>query len=98
VLIHRRELPEAAIDIRQTMKSENRQPFAVRSYIKKWNSSDLAQIRAGERPPRSAKLVADLDMGSSPGGGDFRMAWVTCVRFEAIRPSSTRQWFFSFFW
>ena len=24
------------------------------------------------RPPRSAKLVADIDFGSGPGGGDYR--------------------------
>ena len=50
----------------EEMKSEDRQPFKVRSYVKKWYGSDLAQVRAGERPPKSAKLVADLDMGSSP--------------------------------
>jgi hypothetical protein len=26
----------------------------------------------GERPPSSAKFVASIDMGSGPGGGDYR--------------------------
>jgi len=34
---------------------------------------DFFELAAdGERPPRSAKLVADLDFGSGPGGGDYR--------------------------
>ena len=45
------------------------QPFEAHSYI----GSHIAQLREdGKRPPRSAKLVAYLDMGSGPGGGDYR--------------------------
>jgi len=34
---------------------------------------DFFELAAdGERPPRSAKLVASLDLGSGPGGGDYR--------------------------
>ena len=29
-------------------------------------------IENNERPPRSAKLVAEIDFGSGPGGGDYR--------------------------
>ena len=44
-------------------------PFQVQSYI----GSEIAQMRrGGERPPRSAQVVASLDMGSGPGGGDYR--------------------------
>jgi hypothetical protein len=51
------------------MKSEKLQQFEVQSYI----GTEIAQLREdGERPPRSAKLVVDLDMGSHPGGGDYR--------------------------
>ena len=44
--------------------------FEVQSYI----GSDIAQIgkNGAERPPRSAKLVACIDYGSGPGGGDYR--------------------------
>ena len=46
-----------------------KQPFDVQSYV----GSDIAQLSGdGERPPRSAKLVGSLDMGSGPGGGDYR--------------------------
>jgi hypothetical protein len=37
-----------------------KQPFEVKSYV----GSDIAQLSGnGERPPRSAKLVASVDMG-----------------------------------
>jgi hypothetical protein len=53
-------IPRAA-----AMKSRNLQHFKVHSYI----GTDIAQLREdGERPPRSAKMVVDLDLGSSPGG------------------------------
>ena len=44
--------------------------FQVQSFI----GSDIAQMKGcgGERPPKSAQLVASLDMGSGPGGGDYR--------------------------
>ena len=49
--------------------------FKVRSNI----GNDFGQIGSkeneGERPPRSAKLVAYIDYGSGPGGGDYR----TCL-------------------
>ena len=39
------------------------------SYI----GSDIAEIGfEDDRPPRSAKFVVSLDMGSGPGGGDYR--------------------------
>ena len=42
---------------------------AMLSYI----GSDIAEIGlSNERPPRSAKFVVSLDMGSGPGGGDYR--------------------------
>jgi hypothetical protein len=50
------------------MKSENRQYFEVQSYI----GTDIADITRGERPPRSAKLVVELDMGGCPGYDLFR--------------------------
>src|SRR4051812_16613944 len=35
--------------------------------------SEIAQMRSnGERPPRSAKLLARVDLGGGPGGGDYR--------------------------
>jgi hypothetical protein len=51
--------------MRQAMKSENGQHFDVQSYI----GTDIAQMRAdGERPPRSAKLVVDLEIGPPYAG------------------------------
>ncbi len=45
------------------------QRFEVQSNV----GSDIAQFRpGGERPPRSAKIVVSVDMGSGPGGGDYR--------------------------
>ncbi len=47
----------------------NRARLEVQSYI----GSEIAQMGSqGERPPRSAKLVVSVDMGSGPGGGDYR--------------------------
>jgi len=38
---------------------------------------DFFELAAdGERPPRSAKLVASLDLGSGPGGGDYRKYYI----------------------
>ena len=45
-----------------------KQPFEVQSYV----GSNIAQLGYGERPPRSAKFIASLDMGSGPGCGDYR--------------------------
>jgi hypothetical protein len=51
------------------MKHSSNQTLEVQSYI----GSDIAQMSdAGEHPPRSAKIVVKLDMGSGPGGGDYR--------------------------
>jgi hypothetical protein len=55
------------------MKSRNQQHFKVHSYI--------GELREdGERPPRSAKMVVDLDLGSSPGGGDLRTYFLSTNR------------------
>jgi len=55
-LRHRRKLPTG-------------QHFKVHSYI----GTDIALFHEdGERPPRSAKLVVDFDLGSHPAGGDYR--------------------------
>src|SRR4051794_13893966 len=41
----------------------------VQSYV----GSDIAQMGSQrERSPRAAELVASIDMGSGPGGGDYR--------------------------
>jgi hypothetical protein len=81
------------------MKSKNpAEHFEVQSHI----GTDIYGFREdGERPPRSAKLVADLDMGSHPGGGDFRkyllstnrersswILWVEGEDEESSRPHS----------
>ncbi|MSO88939.1 MAG: hypothetical protein EXQ89_03070 [Rhodospirillaceae bacterium] len=51
------------------MKPSSGENFQAHSYI----GSDIAQMGyEGERPPRSAKFVASFDMGSGPGGGDYR--------------------------
>ena len=48
------------------------------SYI----GSDIAEIGlSNERPPRSAKFVVSLDMGSGPGGGDYR-TYLLCTDKE----------------
>jgi hypothetical protein len=48
------------------MKCDTRQPFEVQSYI----GTDIAQLRDdGERPPKSAKFVADLEIDPNPAGG-----------------------------
>ena len=60
------------------MTSKNRQPFEIQSYI----GGDIAEPREdGERPPRSAKFVVYLDMGSGPGGGDYR-TYLLCTNRE----------------
>ena len=51
---------------------------AMQSYI----GSDIAQIGlSNERPPRSARFVVSLDMGSGPGGGDYR-TYLLCTNKE----------------
>ena len=63
---------------RRQTKRQTVQPFEAYSYI----GSDIAQLREdGERPPRSARLVAYLDMGSGPGGGDYR-SYLLCTNCE----------------
>ena len=52
------------------------QPFEVQSYV----GSDIAQFGYGERPPKSAKLVASVDMGSGPEGGDYRTYFLSTDR------------------
>ena len=48
------------------------------SYI----GSDIAEIGfQDDRPPRSAKFVVSLDMGSGPGGGDYR-TYLLCTNKE----------------
>jgi hypothetical protein len=71
------------------MKPENRQAFEVQSHFE--NLYNDALYRA-ERPPRSAKLVVNIDLGSNPGSGDVRIyllstnrersSWILWVRLE----------------
>jgi len=58
------------ITIQKETSMKSNQVFdAMDSYI----GSDIAQIGyEDDRPPRSAKFVVSLDMGSGPGGGDYR--------------------------
>ena len=52
-------------------------PFEAQTYI----GSDIAQMRTdGDRPPRSAKLVASVDMGSGPGGVTHRTYLISTDR------------------
>jgi hypothetical protein len=56
--------------LRHRTKPRTGQRFKMHSYV----GTDIALLgETGERPPRSAKLVADLDLGSTPGSGDFRI-------------------------
>jgi hypothetical protein len=48
------------------MKSSQDQRFTIESFA----GVDLGQL--AEKPPRSRKLVAYIDFGSGPGGGDYR--------------------------
>jgi hypothetical protein len=67
--------------MRRAIKSEDRQPFEVQSYI----GSEIAELREdGERPPRSAKMVAYLDLGSGPGGGDYRTYLLSTNRERSL--------------
>jgi hypothetical protein len=59
------------------MQSEERQHFKVQSYL-----AELSED--GERPPRSAKFVVDLDLGSSPGGGDYRTYLLSTDRKRSL--------------
>ena len=62
-------IDEYALAVRgEIMKASSGQQFEVQSYI----GSEIAEMGYGERPPRSAKFVIELDMGSGPGGGDYR--------------------------
>ena len=63
--------------MRRAIKSENRQPFEVQSYL-----AELCED--GERPPRSAKMVAYLDLGSGPGGGDYRIYSLSTNRERSL--------------
>jgi hypothetical protein len=55
--------------LRHRTKPQTGQRFEAHSYV----GTDIGQLHEdGERPPRSAKLVVDLDLGSHPGGGDYR--------------------------
>ena len=58
------------ITIQKEASMKSNQVFdAMDSYI----GSGIAQIGYDDdRPPRSAKFVVSLDMGSGPGGGDYR--------------------------
>jgi hypothetical protein len=67
--------------MRRTIKSENRQPFEVHFYI----GSEIAELRGdGERPPRSAKMVVYVDLGSGPGGGDYRTYLLSTNRERSL--------------
>jgi hypothetical protein len=51
------------------MKTRERATFEIFSRV----GIDLDELSMlEERPPRSAKLVAHVDFGSGPGGGDYR--------------------------
>jgi hypothetical protein len=52
------------------MKPHPQKPFEIQTRV----GIDLEELSTwGEHPPRSAKLVAHIDFGSGPGGGDYRM-------------------------
>jgi hypothetical protein len=63
--------------MRRAIKSVNRQPFEVQSYL-------VELCEDGERPPRSAKMVAYLDLGSGPGGGDYRIYSLSTNRERSL--------------
>jgi hypothetical protein len=50
------------------MNTTDTSDFEVCSFI----GSEIAEMSHGERPPKSTKFVASIDMGSGPGGGDYR--------------------------
>jgi hypothetical protein len=63
---------------RQAMKSENRQPFEVQSYI----GSEIAELREdGERPPTSAKF---LETDPNPAGGVCRTDLLSTNRERSV--------------
>ena len=63
---------------RRRKKPQIRPEFKAHSRI----GTIMSQDRMGkDRPPRSAKLVAELDMGSTPGSGDFRI-YLLCTNRE----------------
>ena len=53
------------------MKSPQDQGFAIETYA----GVDFKHLEG--RPPRSAKLVAYIDFGSGPGGGDYRTYFIS---------------------
>jgi hypothetical protein len=58
-------------------RSKTTPEFKIHSYV----GTDIALPgQTGERPPRSAKLVVDIDMGSNPGSGDFRIYRISSNR------------------
>ena len=67
------------ITIQKEASTKSNQVFdAMDSYI----GSGIAQIGYDDdRPPRSAKFVVSLDMGSGPGGGDYR-TYLLCTDKE----------------
>jgi hypothetical protein len=51
--------------------------WPVQCYV----GSEIGELRTdGERPPRSARFVAELDLGSGPGGGDYRKYYLSTDR------------------
>ncbi len=61
------------------MKSSHRQPFSVESSA----GQPIEVMReSGERPPRSAKLVAYIDFGSGPGGICGSWSLITILESE----------------
>lgn len=70
-----------ALSPRRRTKLQTQPEFKIHSYI----GTDIAQLREdGERPPKSAKLVANLDMGSGPGSGDFRIYLLSTNRERSL--------------
>jgi hypothetical protein len=57
---------------------QSRQQFKVKCYTGRQLRED------GERPPRSAKLVVSVDMGSGPGGGDHRSYLLSTNRERSL--------------
>jgi hypothetical protein len=61
------------------MNSSVTPDFEVLSFI----GSEIAEMGYGERPPRSAKFVASIDMGSGPGGGDYRTYLLSTDKYRS---------------
>jgi hypothetical protein len=59
--------------------------FAARFEVQSYIGSEIAELREdGERPPRSAKMVVELDLGSGPGGGDYRTYLLSTNRERSL--------------